>query len=141
MSVLNKLVDSTDIGVVANCLEHPQSPINYVLHVRSEDLLGPLAEHLVEDMTCRRLPAHLFNQHLNIVAAEWELRVSSRHPAPEISASHQISMRDIPRLARSLVICLPPFYLAHTPGLFEGKLVRPKPQSPPTINAGAGMKI
>jgi hypothetical protein len=56
------------------------------------------------------------------------LRLSARHELHVKDPSHLVAASSIPNMAFCRVIYLPPFYLAHTPGLFEGTLVQPEPR-------------
>ena len=52
------------------------------------------------------------------------LRLSARDLT--INSERVVDARSIPRHAICYVIYAPPFYVVHTPGLFEGTLIRPK---------------
>ena len=141
MSNFAQLIDVTEFGVAANYLRQADSGIDYLLHTKTEALLPRLAERLSADLCGRTLGRGQFYDYIKNLMAELDLRISARQHLPRIEASSQISLGDIPRLAASRVIYLAPFYLAHTPGLFEGKLIRPKPELPPTAKQGVGTKI
>ena len=139
MSSFNSLIDPTDFGLVAHYLGSPTSEIRYVVHTPAMEQLSPVAEFLT-NLQPRIMMEHEFHRHLNRLAADWGVRISCRHPTAEIHPAHQLDAREIPRLAQTWVIYLPPCYLAHTPGLFEGKLIRPQLDLPPAVRRGHGIK-
>ena len=85
-----------------------------------------------------------FIVHLDRLFREGSLKITcdpglGRHPR------EVVSVLAIPPSAKCEVIFMPPFYLAHTPGLFEGTLVRQavseQPQQLPQKIRPARMKI
>jgi hypothetical protein len=123
-------IDATDFGTVAAYLRNPRSPIHTVLHVRDRRMLATLAEELtVAAETPSGAGAHgpLLVRRL---LAEDAMRVSSRDRLGWCPQTSLVDVSTIPSAARCDVIYLPPFYLVHTPGLFEGTLVRPTSAEP-----------
>ena len=60
---------------------------------------------------------------------EGTLLISTRHPLNGSDSKRSIEAAAIPRRALCHVIYAPPFYLVHTPGLYEGTLIRPKTET------------
>jgi len=63
--------------------------------------------------------------------------VSSWQPLDLPEAQRFNAVDSIPRRARCDVIYMPPFYLIHTPGLFEGTLAKPTLAEKPKIKEQA----
>ena len=128
MNPYEQLIDPTSFGRVADYLHDPSSPILHVLHVRERAQLAPLAERL---MACApgqlEDPAGLQGLLAPGLREGW-LRVTSAAPRMLPDVGPLLSTCGIPRMAASNVIFVPPFYLAHTPGLFEGTLIQPAPR-------------
>lgn len=130
MSTYASLIDPAEFGLIADYLRSPRSPILHLLHVKSMDLLAPLAEGLASQ---RHLdtPPWLFPEVVQRGLREGMLLISCCHP-PDCSDSRwHIEATTIPRRAWSHVIYAPPFYLVHTPGLFEGTLIKPNTELRP----------
>ena len=124
MSRYASLIDPTNFGTVARYLHHPQSPIHYVLHVKDESMLPGLAAKLDTAMAASQAGPVDLSPILNPLFESGALRISARHEARVNDPRHLVPVTNIPSLAFCQVIYLPPFYLAHTPGLFEGTLVQ-----------------
>ena len=108
------LIDPTDFNVLRGYLKSETSPIDYLLHVKERSMLAPLAARLDQAMkTAQPLEPILYP-----LADEGSLKVSSRHLLPPDLFQAAVNPNRVPKLAESQVIYLPPFYLAHTPGLF-----------------------
>jgi hypothetical protein len=119
------LIDPTDFGTVAAYLRNPRSPIETVLHVRDRRMLATLAQALAVNA---ELPSGAGADGPLLVRrllSEDALRVSSRARLGWCPPTSVVDVSTIPSAAGCDVIYLPPFYLVHTPGLFEGTLVRP----------------
>jgi hypothetical protein len=61
---------------------------------------------------------------VNQLRKEGVLRLSARHPQWLADPNSSLDVSTIPDSASCQVIYAPPFYLVHTPGLFEGALAR-----------------
>jgi len=120
MSSFNSLIDPAEFGLIADYLRSPRSPIFFLLHVRSREALAPLAEALSKQSD---EPPWLFPAVVERGLAEGSLLLSARHHSSDFKGT--IDARSVPRQALCHVIYSPPFYLVHTPGLFEGTLIRP----------------
>ena len=112
-------VDGTPFGTVYGYLSNPASQIDYVIHVRDRAMLPLLAKELVRSQSLyhqQRLTATpLFDQLLN----DGGVKVSPRLLNSLFKPQHIIKAQAIDPQATSQVIFLPPFYVAHTPGVFE----------------------
>lgn len=123
MKYYQSLIDPTNFGIVADYLRSPKSPIEHVLHVKDRLMLARLAEHLdqaMQDPDAARTVSVLIDGFIK----EGLLLISSRHPLELSDPSRLVTASNVPRSSACDVIYLPPFYLVHTPGLFEGTLVR-----------------
>ena len=122
MNDYERFIDPIDFHTVANYLHNPRSPIECVLHVSSRDALASLAGELDRALQSGAdapvAVRDLVRRHLDAGTA----RISSRWPLTGHDPRHCVDVATIPGTAASVVIFLPPFYLAHTPGLFEGTL-------------------
>jgi hypothetical protein len=124
------LIDPVEFSAVRRYLEAANSEIHFLLHVNSRSVLAQLASDLDPIIAAgpgkngengARLTT-LLNAHMN----NGQLLFSSRFPLAPPFSNHAISPATIPAATVTYVIYLPPFYLAYTPGLFEGTLVREK---------------
>ena len=114
-------IDATQFGVVRNYLTSSRSPIGYVLHVKEPDMLARLAAQLDRALGSRSAPQARLHEAIDPLIAEGSLRISSREPQSSALPGVIVDPVSIPRSAPCHVIYLPPFYLVHTQGLFEGK--------------------
>jgi hypothetical protein len=121
MSPYESLIDPTNFGTVARYLEANGSPIEYVLHTKSESMLPGLAARLDHALANHKDVGSI----LTPLLLNGSLRVSSRDPNRANDPDYVLAASSIPKLAYCRVIYLPPFYLCHTPGLFEGSLIAP----------------
>jgi hypothetical protein len=119
-------IEPKRFGELRHELDCPFSDFDYVLHVRDRALLASLAEELKPVAVPRGVPRAQLADLLAKPLQEGTIRVSSSQPVPLADRRQVIALSAIPRLARCEVISLPPFYLVHTPGLFEGTLVKPR---------------
>jgi hypothetical protein len=115
-------IDPTLFGVVRNYLTSPRSPIQHVLHVREPEMLPQLAATLDSALRSALVPQAVVQKALDPLIAEGSLRISSREHVQSPIPGAVVDPACIPRSAGCRVIYLPPFYLVHTPGLFEGTL-------------------
>jgi hypothetical protein len=122
MNSYEMMIDPATFGTVAQYLRNPITHIYYILHVRDRAQLAGLAEQLAPFVaTGRTMSADLPGLLAEPLKAG-TVRVSSYQPLALPDERQVIPVTTIPRLARCDVIYLPPFYLVHTPGLFEGTL-------------------
>ena len=122
MNSYEMMIDPATFGTVAQYLRNPITHIYYILHVRDRAQLAGLAEQLAPFVaTGRTMSADLPGLLAEPLQAG-TVRISSYQPLVLPDERQVIPVTTIPRLARCDVIYLPPFYLVHTPGLFEGTL-------------------
>ena len=120
MSFFESQIDQTEFGIVADYLLSPRSPICFILHVKHEALLPKLAQELDLLLQSRPIPADcvpaLIAHHLR----DGSVKISSRHNIAVPVPRSTINAANVPRRAPCKVIYLSPFYIVHTPGLFDG---------------------
>jgi hypothetical protein len=117
------LIDPAEFGLIADYLRSPRTPIDHLLHVNSKETLAVLAEEFVGDRYVN-YPPWLFPDPVERGLREGSLLVSSRFSLSLCDPKQILDARTVPRHALCHVIYAPPFYLVHTPGLFEGTLIR-----------------
>ena len=128
MPSYESLIDPAEFGLIADYLRSPRSPIEYLLHVRSIESLAPLADALAQRAQMDQ-PPWMFPKVVENGLTDGSLRLSARDL--DFSSKRVVDARSVPRHAMCHVIYSPPFYLVHTPGLFEGTLLRPKTEQSP----------
>ncbi|PWU19867.1 MAG: hypothetical protein C5B50_05405 [Verrucomicrobia bacterium] len=113
-------VHSKQFRVVARTLANPESPIRCILHIKSLDLLGEIAQQLESLQSpggdqalseANRILEDYMRQHMLLVS----LREGIANRFPQLT----LPTSAIRPSAWCKVLYLPPFYLVHTPGLFE----------------------
>ncbi len=114
-------IDRTLFGRLADAIYSPNTPVFHILHVRDRSRLRTLADLLAWLRKHELLAPANISTLLAPSLREDSVRVSSADPVALGIVGQYTPVADIPRLARTDAIYLPPFYLAHTPGLFEGK--------------------
>lgn len=113
------LIDGIDYATIESYLYNPTSPIQYILHVRDKEFLPQLADYLGN----ARALGMVRPQDIATLVAPWlstgKLAVTAKRPLL-IPYESLIPSESIARDAMCHVIYLPPFYLSHTEGVFEG---------------------
>jgi hypothetical protein len=115
-------IEPTTFGTLATELGCPFSDYDYLIHVHERSMLASLAEQLepvaaqggIEPVSLVALLA----DHLK----DGAVRLSSWRPLDVLEPRQFIAVEAVPRRARCDTLSLPPCYLVHTPGLFEGTL-------------------
>jgi hypothetical protein len=115
-------IDATQFGVVASYLACPRSSIAHLLHVKDPGMLPRLAAQLDAVMRPGPAPADRVRDTIVPLLQDGSLKVSTREPFEQPVPAALVDAGRVPRTAPCQVIYLPPFYLVHTPGLFEGTL-------------------
>jgi hypothetical protein len=131
MNQYESLIDPADFGTIADYLRSPQSSIDHLLHVKAEVMLPTLAEELDREAQRERFPRWLLSDVVARHLDEGSVLISSRREIVLSNLTCVIEPASIPRHALCHVIYRPPFYLVHTPGLFEGMLIRTKTENTP----------
>jgi hypothetical protein len=111
------LIDATQFGVVANYLKNPDSTISFLLHVKEPGQLAALAAQLDQALDS---PVRV-RAVLDPLLRDGSLQVSARMPLPDSFPGIRVDPNKVQPKAECQVIWMEPFYLVHTPGLFEGK--------------------
>jgi hypothetical protein len=124
-------IDTTDFGLFAGYLRSKQSPIQCLLNVKEPDHLVTLAKALDRELavaqpTLTRLPLVVEQ-----AAIEGVLKLSLRDGINRPDTKFLVEPSRVPREAACQVIFYPPFYLVHTPGLFDGSILKPEPSEGP----------
>lgn len=128
MNQFDSMVDTTWFGLVAGYLVSARSPIHTVLHVRDRDMLAQVAERLDRTLGADAALPPKWPEAFHAMLRDGNLKVSTRFPNASIAPTALIDAHQVRREARCDVIYLPPFYVVHTPGLFEGKVHRNSPK-------------
>lgn len=121
-------IDPTHFGLIASYLRSPTAPIDFILHVKNEPLLAEVALQIERDRFAGVPEAPPLSPGLLALVREGNLKVSSLKDPGPMDAGAMIDASQVRSSAATRVIYLPPFYLAHTPGLFEGKVMRDAPR-------------
>jgi hypothetical protein len=117
-------LESTNFGTIAARLRDQSSPIYFVLHVKDPAMIAPLAEDLAK---AAQQPAGFVGPEallVNQLRKEGALQLSARHPQWLADPGSCLDVSTIPASASCQAMYAPPFYLVHTPGLFEGTLAQ-----------------
>ena len=125
MSPYSSLIDPAEFGVIADSLRNPRLPIFHLLHVKSSAMLAPLAEELHRQRHAD-IPPWLFPEPVARGLRDGSLLISTGQSRDLLDPKRIVDAKAVPRQALCYVLYSPPFYLVHTPGLFEGTLIKPK---------------
>lgn len=115
-------IERTIFGRLADSIYSPHTPVFHILHLRDHSRLTTLASLFADLKRYDLLAPANISMMLDSYLGEDSVRVCSSLPAALGRVRSLTRLWEIPRLATCYVIRLPPFYLAYTPGLFEGKL-------------------
>ena len=118
------MIDVTRFGVVVDYLQNPNAPIDMILHAQDRPTLLELARRLGEAYDCWPNPSEKIEGVVKEFISDGRLRVSTLEPMGPATSERTVELSSMPRAASCEVIYMPPFYLTHTPGLFEGSLHR-----------------
>lgn len=131
MNHWDMMIDGTSFGTIAGYLRHPQSAINYVIHVKDRDMLAEVANRIALDTQSGQLERDGLSPGLRDMARDGSIKLSARYPSQNLAPADLVDPNRVRRAAFCQVIYLPPYYLAYTPGLFEGKVMT---ATPPTAS-------
>jgi len=116
-------IAALEIGMVERCLADPQALIEIVLHVRSRTLLARVVEMLDTTVSpSGDTGGTEAARVLDDLMARGSLMLTVREKVAARYGRYSIAASSIPTSAPCEAIYFPPFYVVHTPGLFEGKL-------------------
>ena len=123
----NLTIDSLSFRTVAAQTRPPNPFINSIYFVPDRALLPVLAEAWAAAQAHRAADGSVTEPALVSQLQNREaLRVFENHVLPWTSRSSLIELRTIPDWAACEAIFVPPFCVAHVPGLFEGSFVHQK---------------
>ena len=115
-------IDPTQFGIPADYLRQPDSPIQVLLHVKDRAQLPQVAAQVsAAQRQGGQRPGWLL-EALDPWLRDGSVKLSTREPLPPAMLRATVEPANVPRNAACEVIYLPPCYLLHTPGLFEGTL-------------------
>lgn len=115
-------VDGTWFGLMAGYLRSPRSPIEYLVHVKDRERLAEVADRIDRDLARGGGQAGHLTPSVEALVGEGAAKVSSRHPVANLDPDAVVDPERIRSSASCDVLYLPPYYVVHTPGLFEGEL-------------------
>lgn len=115
-------VDGTWFGLMAGYLRSPRSPIEYLVHVKDRERLAEVADRIDRDLAQGGGQAGHLTHSVEALVCEGAAKVSSRHPVANLDPDAVVDPERIRSSASCDVLYLPPYYVVHTPGLFEGEL-------------------
>ena len=115
-------VDGTWFGLMAGYLRSPRSPIEYLVHVKDRERLAEVADRIDRDLAQGAGQAGHLTPSVEALVGEGAAKVSSRHPVANLDPDAVVDPERIRSSASCDVLYLPPYYVVHTPGLFEGEL-------------------
>ena len=84
-------------------------------------MLAPLAETVAREIQAGAFGNNVFSPSVMDLIRQGSLKFSEHDPWGLARSNMQVRVKDVDDSARCQVIYLPPVYLVHTPGLFEGK--------------------
>jgi hypothetical protein len=133
------MIDGIDFGTIARYLQHPASPIHCLLHLKDRSMLAPVAAVLERELEAGAFYNGLVPETISNLIKDGLLKVSMREDdGPKVP--HYISAKSVNPAARCEVIYLEPFYLVHTPGLFEREHQREPCSTQPQADQSARQK-
>ncbi len=130
-------VDGTWFGLMAGYLRSPRSPIDYLVHVEDRDRLAEVADRIDRDLGHGGGEPHRLTASVQELVGEGAVKVSTRHRIENLDPSATVDPERIRSSASCDVLYLPPYYVLHTPGLFEGELTV-KERATHAQSAGSG---
>ena len=113
------LIDGTNFGLICDYLFTPSSSIQFLLHVREREQLAKLATLLDAENVDTHLDPSSRTEAMKIMFQDGSLKMSSQFAEQLRDPSWWINPLKVDRHAQCFVIYFPPYYLVHTPGLFE----------------------
>ena len=127
MNQWDMMIDGTTFGLIAGYLRHPRTRINYLIHVKDRAMLAAVASQIELDCQTGRAAGEGLSPGMQALVRDGSIKVSARHAVENLDRSALVDPSGVRRSAYCQVIYLPPFYLVHTPGLFEGKVMNNRP--------------
>ncbi|MBE7504192.1 MAG: hypothetical protein HS113_28675 [Verrucomicrobiales bacterium] len=115
----NLLIDPSWFGLIAAHLRSPRSPVDCRIHVKDPERLPEVAERIDQDLARGDFPGGKLSPGLEALLQEGAIKVSSRHPLPNLEPGPSVDPGQVRSAASCDVLYVPPCYVVHTPGLFE----------------------
>ena len=122
MNPWDMMIDPASFGLIAGYLQSTRSPINFLLHVKDRGMLSEMAQRIDQGLRPFGLGGLSVLPPMQALAQEGAVKISARHPLLNPPPGAMVDPQRVRRSAYCEVIYLPPYYLVHTPGLFEGKV-------------------
>jgi len=127
MNQWDMMIDGTTFGLIAGYLRHPRTRINYLIHVKDRAMLAAVASQIELDCQTGRAAGERLSPGMQALVRDGSIKVSARYAVDNLDRSALVDADRVRRSAYCQVIYLPPFYLVHTPGLFEGEVMSNRP--------------
>jgi|CZKV01.1.fsa_nt_gi hypothetical protein len=124
------MIDGINFGTIYGYLSNPRSPIDLLVHLKNRDQMGQVALELAQTMDLFPEPRQMALPLYEKLLRAGELKISPRLVTPLFDRKYLVDPLAVPPDSMCYVIYLPPFYLVHTPGLFEGTLIKPETARP-----------
>lgn len=115
------MIDGTSFGVIAGYLRRSNSGIDQILHVRNRAMLAEVAALIAPSSPPNAAEQKKIHETINRMVTDGLVKFSCRGIDELPGRRDHINPNRINPSAFCEVIYAPPFYLAHTPGLFEGR--------------------
>ena len=117
------LIDSTWFGMVAGYLKSPTSPITHLIHVKDREMLRDVAQLIHDDLMAGAASVEDLSSKIQDQFAEGSLKASARSGMADVTPENSVDPSTVRTSASCEVLWVEPFYVVHTPGLFEGKVM------------------
>ena len=127
------MIDGTSFGVIAAYLRSPNTPIDFIVHVKDPTMHAEVARRIEQESLAGIPPGPPLSPGLRDLIQEGAVKVSSRLDLGALEPGAVVDVTQVRSSAYTQVIYLPPYYLAHTPGLFEGNVMREAGRERPQI--------
>ena len=123
---MSPLIDGSDFHLIAGYLISERSPIDFMLHLRNREDLVMVAEALDRAQFTEYGKVGSMAKVVHQMMREGNLKVSSRFPMELPDPAWKIDPSMVQQEVFCYVLYRPPYYLVHTPGLFEGTVMEPE---------------
>ena len=119
------LIDRAPFDQIAGYLHSDSYPIYFLLHVKQRQDLANIADMLdrVPFESSSLIPG--LPKFADQMLRDGSLKVSSRFRLPQVDRTWGVDPKRVRQETNCEVIYAEPYYLVHTPGLFEGKVLQP----------------
>lgn len=121
MNTWETMIDGTSFGVIAGYLRHPNSGIDQIIHDQNRAMLAEVAALIAPSSPPNAAEEKQLLETMNRLATDGLIKFSFRGIDELPGRRDHINANQIKPSAYCEVIYAPPFYLTHTPGLFEGQ--------------------